>query len=136
VAVAWAIGHRQGFDAPTIEAAIRNMGIWSPLAYMGLYAVATVLFLPGSILGLVGGALFGPFWGVVYTLLGATVGATLAFLAARYVGCSAICGGTSATRRACIGQHGTHARRSRLRAAKSRCSSAAALTNHLHRCFI
>ena len=84
-AITWAIGHRQGFDAPAIEAAIRNMGIWAPLAYMGLYAVATVLFLPGSILGLVGGALFGPVWGVVYALLGATVGATLAFLAARYV---------------------------------------------------
>jgi len=32
----------------------------------------------------VGGMLFGPFWGVVYTITGATAGACLAFLIARY----------------------------------------------------
>jgi len=52
---------------------------------MGLYVAVTVLLLPGSILGLAGGALFGPAWGTVYTLVGATIGATLAFLVARYV---------------------------------------------------
>ena len=83
--IAWAIANRQRFDVGAIEAAIHGMGAWAPLAYMGLYAVATVLFLPGSLLGLAGGALFGPVWGAIYTLIGATVGATLAFLAARYV---------------------------------------------------
>ena len=48
--------------------------------------MATVLFLPGAIFGLVGGALFGPLWGSAWNLIGATLGATLAFLAARYVG--------------------------------------------------
>ncbi len=85
VAIAWAIGHRESFDATAIETAIRDRGIWAPLAYIVLYAVATVLFLPGSILVLAGGALFGPVWVAAYTLLGATAGATLAFLAARYV---------------------------------------------------
>ena len=32
-----------------------------------------------------GGILFGPFWGVVYTITGATIGACIAFLVARYV---------------------------------------------------
>jgi uncharacterized membrane protein YdjX (TVP38/TMEM64 family) len=36
-------------------------------------------------IGLAGGILFGPFWGVVYTIFGATMGATLAFLVARYL---------------------------------------------------
>ena len=85
VAIVWAIGHRKGFDAAAIETAVRTMGPWAPLAYIGIYIVATVLFLPGSILGLAGGALFGPVWGTVYTLAGATAGATLAFLTARYV---------------------------------------------------
>lgn len=84
-AIAWAIVHRQSFDAATVETAIRDMGIWGPLAYMALYAVGTVLFLPGSILGLAGGVLFGPVFGAAYTLLAATAGATLAFLAARYL---------------------------------------------------
>ena len=47
--------------------------------------VATVLFLPGSILTLAGGALFGPVLGTVYNLTGATAGATAAFLIARYL---------------------------------------------------
>lgn len=84
-AIAWSISHRQDFDIAVVEAGIRNMGAWAPLAYMGLCVIATVLFLPGSILGLAGGALFSPAWGAAYTLLGATVGSALAFLAARYI---------------------------------------------------
>jgi uncharacterized membrane protein YdjX (TVP38/TMEM64 family) len=52
---------------------------------MALYALATVLFLPGSLLTIAGGALFGPVWGSFYSLTGATLGATLAFLVARYL---------------------------------------------------
>ena len=44
-----------------------------------------MLFLPGSIFGLAGGALFGPLWGTVVDLVGGTLGAALAFLAARYL---------------------------------------------------
>jgi uncharacterized membrane protein YdjX (TVP38/TMEM64 family) len=50
-----------------------------------MYASATVLFVPGSLLTIAGGALFGPVWGTVWNLAGAITGATLAFLAARYV---------------------------------------------------
>ena len=52
---------------------------------MSIYAIGTLLFLPGSVLTLAGGALFGPFWGTLYNLTGATIGATLAFLLARYL---------------------------------------------------
>jgi uncharacterized membrane protein YdjX (TVP38/TMEM64 family) len=84
-AIAWAILNRQRFDVGAIGPHIADLGAWGPLAYMGLYAAGTVLFLPGSLLGLAGGALFGPLWGAAYTLVGATIGAVLAFLAARYV---------------------------------------------------
>jgi uncharacterized membrane protein YdjX (TVP38/TMEM64 family)/rhodanese-related sulfurtransferase len=50
-----------------------------------LYALATVAFVPGAIVTLAGGALFGPIWGSVWNLTGATLGATLAFLVARYL---------------------------------------------------
>jgi uncharacterized membrane protein YdjX (TVP38/TMEM64 family) len=82
--IAWATANRQHVDAAIISG-IAALGAWAPAADMGIYVVATVLFLPGAILGLAGGALFGPVWGTIYTLFGATAGATLAFLAARYV---------------------------------------------------
>ena len=47
--------------------------------------MGAVLFLPGSVLTLTGGALFGPVFGTAYTLAGATAGATLAFLISRYI---------------------------------------------------
>jgi uncharacterized membrane protein YdjX (TVP38/TMEM64 family) len=84
-AIAWAVTNGHRFDVGSIEQGIADLGAWGPIAYMGLYVAATVLFLPGSILGLAGGALFGPAWGAIYTLVGATIGAMFAFLAARYV---------------------------------------------------
>ena len=60
-------------------------GMAGPLLFMVLYALATVLFLPGSVLTLAGGALFGPLWGTFYNLTGATLGAAFAFLVARYL---------------------------------------------------
>jgi len=44
-----------------------------------------VFFFPGSVITLAGGALFGPVWGSLYNLVGATIGAVISFLAARYV---------------------------------------------------
>ena len=44
-----------------------------------------MLFVPGSLLTVAGGALFGPVWGTLWNLTGATLGATLAFATARYV---------------------------------------------------
>ncbi|WP_155890800.1 VTT domain-containing protein [Desulfuromonas sp. TF] len=57
----------------------------APALYMLIYALAPVLFLPALPLTIVGGLLFGPVWGVVYTMIGATTGASLAFLCARYL---------------------------------------------------
>lgn len=57
----------------------------APLIFMALYAMATVLFVPGSVLTIAREALFGPLWGTFYSLTGATLGATLAFLVARYL---------------------------------------------------
>lgn len=68
-----------------LDNTIRESGLWGPLLFMMLYAIATVFFLPGSLLTLAGGALFGPLAGTFYNLTGATLGATLAFLVARYL---------------------------------------------------
>ena len=64
---------------------IESLGIVSAIAFMVIYIIATVAFLPGSILTLAGGAIFGLFWGSIYVFFGATIGATLAFLVGRYL---------------------------------------------------
>lgn len=59
---------------------------WAPLVYMVVYAAATALAVPGSVLTLAGGAVFGLFWGTLYTTVGANVGANLAFWVSRSMG--------------------------------------------------
>ncbi len=58
----------------------------APLAFVLLYTAAAALALPGSALTLAGGALFGLWLGLALNWLGATAGATLAFLLARRLG--------------------------------------------------
>jgi uncharacterized membrane protein YdjX (TVP38/TMEM64 family)/Fe-S oxidoreductase len=64
---------------------IAAYGALAPAIYILIYSLAPVLFLPGLPITIAGGIMFGPFWGVVYTITGATIGASLAFLTARYV---------------------------------------------------
>lgn len=85
-AIAAAIVYRDRFDAAALESWVNSAGAAGPLLFMALYALATVLFLPGSVITLAGGALFGPVWGTLWNLTGATIGAALAFLVARYLG--------------------------------------------------
>jgi uncharacterized membrane protein YdjX (TVP38/TMEM64 family) len=59
---------------------------WAPLLYVAAYAAATALALPGSILTIVGGAVFGFTWGVVLVTVAANVGANAAFAIARALG--------------------------------------------------
>jgi uncharacterized membrane protein YdjX (TVP38/TMEM64 family)/rhodanese-related sulfurtransferase len=84
-AVALAFFYRDRLNIAALDSLIKNAGFIGPVLFMLVYALATILFLPGSVLTLAGGALFGPVWGTFYNLTGATVGATLAFLAARYL---------------------------------------------------
>lgn len=59
-------------------------GALSVLAYVAFYAGVTALSLPGAMLmTIAGGFLFGPWLGALYALIGATIGATADFLAAR-----------------------------------------------------
>jgi len=80
-----ALLYRDRLDATALEAWVSSAGMVGPLAFIVIYALATVLFLPGSVLTLAGGALFGPALGTAYNLTGATLGAGLAFLISRYL---------------------------------------------------
>jgi uncharacterized membrane protein YdjX (TVP38/TMEM64 family) len=63
---------------------ISGLGSTAPLVFIPLYVVACVLFIPGSILTLSAGFLFGVVRGSIYVSVAATVGATLALLIGRY----------------------------------------------------
>ena len=69
---------------------IGKLGPWGPVIFAGLYVVATVLFVPGSVLTLGAGAVFGVALGSVYVSISATLGATAAFLVGRYLARDAI----------------------------------------------
>lgn len=64
---------------------IDRLGTTGAIAFMVIYALATVAFFPGSVLTLGAGILFGVLWGSIYVFIGACIGATLAFLVGRYV---------------------------------------------------
>lgn len=64
---------------------IDGLGTVGAIAFILLYIVATVAFLPGSIVTLGAGVVFGVVAGSIYVFIGATLGATLAFLIGRYV---------------------------------------------------
>lgn len=64
---------------------VASLGVWGPVVFILGYAVATVAFVPGLLLTLAAGVIFGLVKGTVYTLIGATIGASGSFLIARYV---------------------------------------------------
>ncbi|HAJ64341.1 MAG TPA: TVP38/TMEM64 family protein [Cyanobacteria bacterium UBA8543] len=64
---------------------IENLGQKGAIAFILIYIVATIAFLPGSILTLGAGAIFGVVLGSIYVFIGATLGATAAFLIGRYL---------------------------------------------------
>lgn len=59
---------------------------WGPVIFILIYSAGCALALPGSLLTLTGGAVFGTLLGTVYNVLAANLGASLAFFAARYLG--------------------------------------------------
>jgi uncharacterized membrane protein YdjX (TVP38/TMEM64 family) len=70
---------------------VESFGVLAPIVFIVIYNLATVLFIPGSLLTLKGGCLFGIVWGSIYVLIGATFGAILAFLIGRYLSRDWVC---------------------------------------------
>ena len=64
---------------------IANLGPWGPVAFILVYILATVLFIPGSLLTLGAGVLFGVVWGSIWVSIGSILGATCAFIVGRYL---------------------------------------------------
>ncbi len=90
LAVLVVVARQAGGYIPQFAMWIDGLGVWGPLVFAVGYAIATVAFVPGSLLTLAGGAVFGLGFGTVYVFIGASVGATASFLIARYFARSAI----------------------------------------------
>jgi uncharacterized membrane protein YdjX (TVP38/TMEM64 family) len=69
---------------------IEEFGSLAPLVYVLIYIIAVVAALPGAAITIAGGALFGSVTGVILVSIGSTIGASLAFIIARYVARNAI----------------------------------------------
>jgi uncharacterized membrane protein YdjX (TVP38/TMEM64 family)/Fe-S oxidoreductase len=72
-------------EQDVLRQGIESYGALAPIIYMLIYTIAPALFLPGLPITIAGGILFGPVWGVIYTITSATAGACVAFLISRYI---------------------------------------------------
>jgi uncharacterized membrane protein YdjX (TVP38/TMEM64 family) len=88
---AFDLGHYLDFETLRdhrgwLMARVEDHAIVAALAFMGVYAAATAISAPGgTFMTICGGFLFGPALATVYVVFGATAGATLLFLAARFM---------------------------------------------------
>src|SRR5437773_787168 len=64
---------------------VGQMGVTGIFIFIAVYAVATVLLAPGAILTIGAGFAFGLWKGFLAVSVGATLGASLAFLIARFI---------------------------------------------------
>lgn len=72
-------------DRKKLEDFIKSVGILAPVAYIVLYSIVTVSCISALPVTLAGGVVFGPLMGVIYTMIGASIGLCLSFLISRYV---------------------------------------------------
>jgi uncharacterized membrane protein YdjX (TVP38/TMEM64 family) len=74
-------------DPRALRAFVLGFGPFAPVVFVLLQATQVVVApIPGQVVGLVGGYLFGPVWGTAYSLLGVAVGSTVVFVLSRRYG--------------------------------------------------
>lgn len=84
------LGRNVGTYLPQFAQWVNELGFWGPVVFIFGYIVAAVAFVPGVLLTLAAGAIWGIFPGVPYVFIAAVLGASAAFLVARYVARAAI----------------------------------------------
>lgn len=65
---------------------LEALGAWGPVAFLALYVIGSIAFVPGALLTLVAGAVFGLWRGVLIVFAGAVLGSSAAFAIARTLG--------------------------------------------------
>ncbi|MCL4179697.1 MAG: TVP38/TMEM64 family protein [Verrucomicrobia bacterium] len=69
---------------------VGRLGPWGPTIFIAMYVAATVLLIPGSVLTLGAGAVFGLIRGTLIVSVASTLAATAAFLIGRYLARTAV----------------------------------------------
>ena len=82
LALCWNLGLKGLLKTLLLD--LRKMGPWAPVGYIGLYMAACVLMVPGCLVGIAAGVIFGVWWGFLYASSGCALGAAAAFLVGRY----------------------------------------------------
>ena len=59
---------------------------WGPLLFILVYTLRPVFLFSAAVLSIGAGVIFGPFWGVIYTIIGSNLGASLAYLIGKFFG--------------------------------------------------
>lgn len=83
--VATVLTNYSALDSVMVDAWVKGAGLAGPIIFMLVYALGTVLLVPGPLFLLVGGALYGPVYGTFYSLTGVMMGSVIAFLIARFI---------------------------------------------------
>lgn len=73
-------------DIESVKHFILSFGAIAPIIYILMFTLVPLTLFPDAILAIASGAIFGLFWGTVYTMIGAICGAALSFGIARYFG--------------------------------------------------
>ena len=69
----------------TTQSIVQRSGGWAPVVYMFFYSFRSLVFFPASLLTIIAGMLFGPWYGLLYTLIGENISANVSFVVGRYL---------------------------------------------------
>ncbi|HAG81019.1 MAG TPA: TVP38/TMEM64 family protein [Cyanobacteria bacterium UBA12227] len=73
------------FNQSLLISQLEKLGHWAVCLFILVYMLATVIGIPGTMLTIAGGAVFGLIWGTIWSVMGATLGAIGAFWVARFL---------------------------------------------------
>jgi uncharacterized membrane protein YdjX (TVP38/TMEM64 family) len=78
------------WDLDGLRAFVEGLGVWAPLAFVGVVTFRTVLFVPSQLALIAGGICFGTTGGTLYGALGLLASGLLVFLVTRWLGADAV----------------------------------------------
>src|SRR4030095_15620906 len=78
-------------DQTFLRQTLSEWGIWAPVIFILLEALQVIVApIPGEVTGVLGGFLFGEWYGLLYSLVGMTVGSVAAFTIGRWLGARSV----------------------------------------------
>jgi uncharacterized membrane protein YdjX (TVP38/TMEM64 family) len=67
-----------------LKSFIKLSGPWAPFTYILFYSFRSLFFFPASVLTIIAGILFGPWFGFIFTIIGENISANISFVVGRY----------------------------------------------------